>query len=170
MQRTAQAARADIDVMTASLLTVNRVIYAPAYVLIITPRDWPTSKINDAADVVRHEVQQRIWSAGSGLVVDILRTRTEVASFTVFPGTCTTTSGQASGGICLGADFVRSTRWTETPIHPNAEVVIVTYDPTVAVMNPVAGFTLAEMAGYNIATAGPTALQTNPAKVAVTLR
>lgn len=169
MQSNALAARADIPRMVRALQEVNRVIYLPAYVLIITPPDWPTSKLNDAVDVTRHEVQQRLWEANSGLTIDLIRTRAELPSFATKPDSCAMITGESPGGVCLDRENLRGTRWSQQRTYPYEDVVIVRYDQEQGQMWLIRGFRLSEMADYNVTTAGRTELLTNPARIAVPL-
>jgi hypothetical protein len=167
----AHAARAEIDRITATILDVRRAVYSPVHFVILTEPNWIVTRLNDASDVIVHEVQHKLWDSGGDATIDILKTGAYKENYANIPGTCQTVNSQASAGMCLNTDQVHSSRWAFGGTHPNANVVIVRYDSRAAKMTilPALSFNHLEVAGYNITTAGPTSLRTNTQRLAVPL-
>ena len=164
----AQDSRREIDRLTAAVLAVRPTLYRPVHLVILTPEDWVTSRFVDASDVILHEVQQNLWEQGGDATIDILTRGSYAEDYAVYPGTCETLTGQASTGICLAEDEVYSSRWAipAALTHPNEDVVILRYDAAAGTMTVLPRLEIEALDGYNIATAGPGALETNPARVA----
>jgi hypothetical protein len=163
----AQAARAEIDRMTAAVMAVRPVMYAPVHLVILTEPDWIAARFVDAGDVIVHEMQQRLWEQGGDATVDILHTGAYPEEYATAPGSCTTVSGEYSAGICLGADEVVGSRWAFGTLHPNENIVVLQYVDATGEMGVLPEVRLSDLQGYNVATAGPESLATNPERVAV---
>ncbi len=165
----AHESRNEIARMTTAVLQVHRLVYSPVYFVILTDPTWVLSRMNDASDVVVHEVQQNVWSAGGSASIDILKTGAYPETYENIPGTCTNIDQQASAGVCLDSDSigVHPSRWAFQAIHPYADVVVVHYDDRAGTMAIIPGVRVADLPGYNLTTAGPQELRTDPARVAV---
>jgi hypothetical protein len=166
-QDVAHRSRAEIDRIAAAVIEVRRVIYLPVELIIVTDPDWVLAKFTDASDVILHDVQQKLFAANEPATIDFLKTGMYAENYATLPGSCQTVNGQASGGLCLGEKELRSSRWAVGPTHPYDDVVVVHWDARAGKLDILRGISLADLAGYNISTAGPTELRTNPARLAI---
>jgi hypothetical protein len=168
----AQDTRDEIERMTAAVLDIRRVMVAPVHIVIVTQPGWVGSRFPDAHDLLIHEIQQGLWERGGDATIDILRTGNKdfEDDFITYPGTCRTVSGEASSGMCLDWDVVHSSRWATGPTHPDADVVIVRYSDTTGTMTILPEIRMSDLGAYNITTAGPMALKTNPDRLVVPLK
>lgn len=165
----AQATRAEIDRMTAAVLDIREVMYSPAHLVIVTDPDWVGARFVDAADVVVHEVQQNLWELGGDATIDILHTAAHPEEYATYPYTCKTVSGEYSAGICLDLDEVYGSRWAVGAPYPNEDIVVVQYDSNQGKMTILPEIRVNELQNYNLTTAGPVALSTNPRRLAIPL-
>ncbi|HLY26381.1 MAG TPA: hypothetical protein VKQ72_08585 [Aggregatilineales bacterium] len=163
----AHESRDEIGWMTAAVLQVHRLVYSPVYLVILTDPHWVLSRMNDASDVIVHEVQQNVWSAGGSATIDILKTGAYPETYANIPGTCDNIDKVASAGVCLDASGVHPSRWAMQALHPYADVVVVHYDDHAGTMTIIPGLRVADLPGYNFTTAGPQELRTDPARVTV---
>jgi hypothetical protein len=166
-QDVAQRSRAEIDRIAAAVIEVRKVIYLPVELVIVTDPDWVLAKFTDASDVILHEVQQKLFAANEPATIDFLKTGMYAENYATLPGSCQTANGQASGGLCLGEKALYSSRWAAGPTHPYDDVVVAHWDARAGKLDILRSVALADLPGYNISTAGPTVLRTNPARLAV---
>jgi hypothetical protein len=164
----AQAATAETEHLTDVILQ-NRASLGPSplYLVIVTSPDWSPAHFVDVSDVIVHGVQQNLWRRGGDAIVDILHTGANADEYATHPGTCDTLSGEASAGLCLLPDAVHTSRWASGPTHALNEVVIVRYDHVRATLTPLKSIRLDDLIGYNIASAGPTILETSPTRLVI---
>lgn len=163
----AHAAFGEIDRLAGGIAQLRQSIYAPAHFILVTDDDWVGARFNDAADVIAHETQQKLWALGTDSTVDILHTAAHPEEVAVSPGTCDTLSDESSAGMCLDENGVWVSRWATGAHHPYADVILLRYEDDTGQLAVIDSVRLADLAGYNIASAGPDVLRTNPDRLAV---
>jgi len=167
----AQQMRREIGRITEAILDIRPVMTAPVHLVIVTEPDWVGARFPDAHDVVIHEVQQQLWQRGGDATLDILKAGNESIEdeFRTFPGTCDTVLGEAPAGMCLDWHVIHASRWAVGSTHPNEDIVILHYDHRAGRMTILPEIHMVDLAEYNITTAGPAVLRTNPARSLVSL-
>jgi len=167
----AQHMRREIGRITDAILEVRPLMTAPVHLVILTEPDWVGARFPDAHDVVIHEVQQNLWQRGGDATLDILKAGNEGVrdEFLTFPGTCDPILGEAPAGMCLDWGVVHASRWAVGSTHPNEDIVILHYDHRAGHMTILPEIHMADLTEYNITTAGPAVLRTNPARLLVPL-
>ncbi len=159
----AQATYEEIDTIAEAVLDVRCLFYRPLHMVIVTEPDWVGSRFPDAADLVIRQTQRALTAAQGDVTIDILRTGNEGYEDDYLPpaGTCEL---NFPSGLCLEENGVRSSRWAIVPWVPNEDIVIVKYanDGTMSLLPEI---TVADLGTYNIATAGPAVLKTDPERL-----
>jgi hypothetical protein len=168
----AHESHAEIDRIVPAVIEIRKLIYLPVHLVIYTDPDWVLAKYTDASDVILHEAQDKLFKRNEPATIDFLKTGVYPENYAMLPGSCTPVNGQASAGMCLDALGVRNSRWGAlksdgTPYHPYEDVVIVHWDERAGTLTLVRSLQLADLAGYNITTAGPTELKSSLDRVAV---
>ncbi len=170
-QDVAQRSWAEIDRLVPAVIEVRKTIYLPAHLMILTDPDWVVSRFTDASDVILHDTQERLYKANEPATIDFIKTGMYAENYLTLPGTCILANQQQSGGMCLGRDRLHLSRWAAQSDRPYADVVVLHWNDTTGKLELLRGVKVdaLQQQGYNISTAGPNELNTNPDRVAVPL-
>jgi hypothetical protein len=163
----AAAARDEIGHLTEAILGSRSLFGRPLHLVVITDPAWPAARFLNASDVILHEVQQAVWARGGDATLDILKVGALPDQYLTRPGTCEALYGEASAGPCIAEDALMGSRWAAVQSVPLEDVVVVRYDTHNHTLRPVSEITLTALDGYNIGTAGPSLLKSNPARLLV---
>ncbi len=167
----AHRARAEIGRLIPAVIEVRKLIYLPVHLVILTDPDWVLTKWTDASDVILHEVQQGLFNINEPAEIDFLKVGDYYEDYATMPGSCMMNSGNraTASGICLGTDELYNSRWADKRTTPYNQVVVVHWDEMTGKLNILRNVSIRDLPNYNITTAGPTTLATNPDRVAVPL-
>jgi hypothetical protein len=164
-QDEAQAAYGEVDHIANAVLGVRCLFYRPLHVVIVTEPDWVVSRFPDTNDLIIRQAQIKITDSLGDATLDILKTGNEgyEDDYIPPPGTCDL---DFPSGMCLEDDGIRPSRWTSVPFVPNEDVVILRYanDGSMTLLPQI---DIADLGGYNIATANPTVLKTSEQRLAL---
>jgi hypothetical protein len=165
----AHRARAEIGRLIPAVIEVRKLIYLPVHLVILTDPDWVVSKWTDASDVILHDTQQGLYNANEPAEIDFLKVGDYYEDYATLPGSCQMNGNTraTASGICLGTDMLYNSRWADKRTTPYDQVVVVHWDEKTGKLNILRSVSVSDLPNYNITTAEPTILKTNPDRVAV---